>query len=35
MLDSETSGALSVDKASEYSKKFNIPLVESSQIKNI
>jgi len=35
MLDSETSGALSVDKASVYSKKFNIPLVESSQIKNI
>ena len=35
MLDSETGGALSVDKASEYSKKFNIPLVESLQIKNI
>jgi 3,4-dihydroxy 2-butanone 4-phosphate synthase len=35
MLDSETGGALSVDKATEYSKKFNIPLVESSQIKNI
>jgi len=35
MLDSETGGALSVDKASQYSKKFNIPLVESSQIKNI
>lgn len=35
MLDSETGGALSVDKATEYSKKFNIPLVESLQIKNI
>ena len=35
MLDSGTGGALSVDKASQYSKKFNIPLVESSQIKNI
>jgi 3,4-dihydroxy 2-butanone 4-phosphate synthase len=35
MLDSETGGALSVDKALAYSKKFNIPLVESSQIKNL
>ncbi len=35
MLDSETGGSLSVDKATEYSKKFNIPLVESSQIKKI
>jgi 3,4-dihydroxy 2-butanone 4-phosphate synthase len=35
MLDSETGGALSVDKASQYSKKFDIPLVESSQIKTI
>lgn len=35
MLDSETGGSLSVDKATEYSKKFNIPIVESSQIKEI
>ena len=35
MLDSETGGALSVDKALAYSKKFNVPLVESSQIKNL
>ncbi len=35
MLDSETGGSLSVDKATEYSKKFNIPIVESSQIKKI
>lgn len=35
MLDSETGGALSVDKATEYSKKFKIPFVESSQIKKI
>jgi 3,4-dihydroxy 2-butanone 4-phosphate synthase len=35
MLDSETGGALSVNKASQYSKKFDIPLVESSQIKTI
>ena len=35
MLDSETGGSLTVDKALAYSKKFNIPLVESSQIKNI
>jgi 3,4-dihydroxy 2-butanone 4-phosphate synthase len=35
MLDSETGGALSVNKATEYSKKFKIPFVESSQIKKI
>jgi 3,4-dihydroxy 2-butanone 4-phosphate synthase len=35
MLDSETGGALSVSKATEYSKKFKIPFVESSQIKKI
>lgn len=35
MLDSETGGALSADKAIHYSKKFNIPLVESAQIRNI
>ena len=35
MLDSETGGALSVNKAIEYSKKFKIPFVESSQIKKI
>lgn len=35
MLDSESGGALSLDKATEYSEKFNIPLVESSEIKNI
>lgn len=33
MLDSETGGALSVDKAIEYSTRFKVPLVESSQIK--
>jgi len=33
MLDSDTGGALKVDKAIEYSKRFNIPLVESLQIK--
>lgn len=33
MLDSDTGGALKVDKAIEYSKKLNIPLVESPQIK--
>ncbi len=33
MLDSNTGGALKVDKAIEYSKRFNIPLVESPQIK--
>jgi 3,4-dihydroxy 2-butanone 4-phosphate synthase len=33
MLDSDTGGALKVDKAIEYSKRFNIPLVESPQIK--
>jgi 3,4-dihydroxy 2-butanone 4-phosphate synthase len=35
MLDSDTGGALSVKKATEYSKKFKIPFVESSQIKKI
>lgn len=35
MLDSETGGSLSMDKAIEYSKKHNIPLLESSQIKKI
>ncbi|HEX7274946.1 MAG TPA: 3,4-dihydroxy-2-butanone-4-phosphate synthase [Nitrososphaeraceae archaeon] len=35
MLDSETGGALSVSKATEYSKKFKIPFVESSQINKI
>lgn len=35
MLDSETGGALSVNKAIEYSKKFKIAFVESSQIKKI
>ena len=33
MLDSDTGGALKVDKAIQYSKRFNIPLVESLQIK--
>ena len=33
MLDSDTGGALKIDKAIEYSKRFNIPLVESPQIK--
>ena len=33
MLDSETGGALSIDKATEYSSRFNIPLIESLQIK--
>ena len=33
MLDSDTGGALTVDKAMEYSTRFNIPLVESLQIK--
>lgn len=33
MLDSETGDALTVDKALEYSSRFNIPLVESLQIK--
>lgn len=33
MLDSETGDALTVDKAIEYSSRFNIPLVESLQIK--
>lgn len=33
MLDSETGDALTVDKAMEYSSRFNIPLVESLQIK--
>jgi 3,4-dihydroxy 2-butanone 4-phosphate synthase len=33
MLDSDTGGALKVDKAIEYSKRSNIPLVESLQIK--
>lgn len=35
MLDSETGGALSAIKATEYSETFKIPFVESSQIKNI
>lgn len=35
MLDSDTGGALSVNKATEYSKNFKIPLVESSQINKI
>jgi 3,4-dihydroxy 2-butanone 4-phosphate synthase len=35
MLDSETGGALSANKATQYSEKFKIPFVESSQIKNI
>ena len=35
MLDSDTGGALKVDKAIEYSKRFNIPLVESPQIKEM
>ncbi|HJU78888.1 MAG TPA: 3,4-dihydroxy-2-butanone-4-phosphate synthase [Nitrososphaeraceae archaeon] len=35
MLDSKTGGALSANKATEYSKKFKIPFVESSQIKKI
>ena len=33
MLDSDTGGALKVDKAMEYSIGFNIPLVESLEIK--
>ena len=33
MLDSDTGGALTVDKAIGYSSRFNIPLVESLQIK--
>jgi 3,4-dihydroxy 2-butanone 4-phosphate synthase len=33
MLDSDTGGALTVDKATEYSARYKIPLVESLQIK--
>ena len=33
MLDSETGGSLTIDKAKEYSLKLNIPLVESPHIK--
>lgn len=33
MLDSDTGGALTIEKASEYSARYKIPLVESLQIK--
>ena len=35
MLDSDTGGALTVNKAIEYSARYKIPLVESLQIKQI
>jgi 3,4-dihydroxy 2-butanone 4-phosphate synthase len=35
MMDSESHKALSIEKALAYSKKFNIPLVEASELKEV